>query len=442
MTNAITRQASEQVRRAMEAANSARTVPHFDCLPVHEGEPSHRPERMSSPHYIERALERPALYGAARTTRGHGTHRPPHTRGNCQVSDWFYALRNTFQEPAQPQPRDEECSTEVVAIIAGCYAEGITRSAWKAQLRSAHAEQGPRVTAPAMVFGGKEAPRCASPHDDPLVVEIKVASTIVLRVLIDMGSSVNIITWDCLKMLMHPRRDIIPLVHPILGFSGQEVNPTGMICLLVRFGNKLRSKNLEVDFLVVDVPTAYNGGVLHIRLSTVLMPLLLRSPSLSIQGVGGFVPRVLTLGGRRDKLHLLRVTALIGGPLMLIHIVERGLASSLAPWPGPPQLQPSPTPPLASTTTPSFWLHRRPDQPSAFPNAAAFHRSLHPPGEYLGHGYFLLGDLRGIRSPRMRVKQRDPALIKLVDGHWVQLGKWPLRISKGWLAPEWWGRDP
>ncbi|KAJ8438965.1 hypothetical protein Cgig2_018876 [Carnegiea gigantea] len=41
------------------------------------------------------------------------------------------------QEPAQPQPRDEECLTEVVATIAGGYAEGITRSAWKAQLRSA-----------------------------------------------------------------------------------------------------------------------------------------------------------------------------------------------------------------------------------------------------------------------------------------------------------------
>jgi len=76
--------------------------------------------------------------------------------------------------------------------------------------------------------------------------------------LIDTGSSVDIITWDCLKKLTHPGRQIIPLVHPILGFGGQEVNPTGMIRLPVRFGSKLRSKNLEVDFLVVDVPTTYN----------------------------------------------------------------------------------------------------------------------------------------------------------------------------------------
>jgi len=57
---------------------------------------------------------------------------------------------------------------------------------------------------------------------------------------------------------VHPRRDIVPLVNPILGFGGKEVNPTGMICLPVCFCDKTKSKSLEVDFLVVDVPAAYN----------------------------------------------------------------------------------------------------------------------------------------------------------------------------------------
>ncbi|KAJ8435397.1 hypothetical protein Cgig2_009648 [Carnegiea gigantea] len=41
------------------------------------------------------------------------------------------------QSPAPPPPRDEKYSTEVVATIAGSYVEEITRTAWKAQLRSA-----------------------------------------------------------------------------------------------------------------------------------------------------------------------------------------------------------------------------------------------------------------------------------------------------------------
>ncbi|KAJ8434744.1 hypothetical protein Cgig2_001947 [Carnegiea gigantea] len=109
-----------------------------------------------------------------------------------------------------------------------------------------------------MVFGGKDALRFASPHNNPLVVEMKIASVIVRRILIDTGNFVDIITWDCLKKLAHPGRDIVPLVNPILGFEGQEVNPTGMICLPVHFGDKTKFKSLEVDFLVIDVPMAYN----------------------------------------------------------------------------------------------------------------------------------------------------------------------------------------
>ena len=57
---------------------------------------------------------------------------------------------------------------------------------------------------------------------------------------------------------MHPGGDIVPLVNPILGFGGQEVNPTGMICLPVRFGDKTKSRSLEVNFLIVDVATTNN----------------------------------------------------------------------------------------------------------------------------------------------------------------------------------------
>ena len=63
----------------------------------------------------------------------------------------------------------------------------------------------------------------------------------------------DIITWDCLKKLTYPGRDIIPLVHLIVGFGGQEVNPIGMIRLPSCFGDKVKAKNLEVDFLIVDV---------------------------------------------------------------------------------------------------------------------------------------------------------------------------------------------
>jgi len=90
---------------------------------------------------------------------------------------------------------------------------------------------------------------------------------------------VDIITWNYLKKLTHPRHDIVPLLHPILDFSGQKVRRMGMIRLPVRFGDKLKSKNLEVDFLVADVLTADNVilgcPTLH-KVRAVIAPYLLQ----------------------------------------------------------------------------------------------------------------------------------------------------------------------
>ncbi|KAJ8452572.1 hypothetical protein Cgig2_004908 [Carnegiea gigantea] len=57
MVDAITRQVSEQVKRAMEAASSARLPPAFDYPLVHEGEPSRRLEGIPSPRPAKRGRE-------------------------------------------------------------------------------------------------------------------------------------------------------------------------------------------------------------------------------------------------------------------------------------------------------------------------------------------------------------------------------------------------
>ncbi|KAJ8423403.1 hypothetical protein Cgig2_030570 [Carnegiea gigantea] len=271
----------------MEAVSSARPPPPFDYPLVHEGEPSHRPEGIPSlrPTECGQEISRSDQSSRAqpgqlrqRTAMEPTCHPQPLLHPMQHIPGELLGLRSRSkllgqeertlkvlyeladegqfdrflkrgprllrqeQEPILPPPRDEECSTEAVATIAGGYAEGITRSAWKAQLRSAQTLHDSLL-----------------PHNDPLVIKMKIASAIVRRILIDTGRSVDIITWDCLKKLVHPERDIIPLVNPILGFGGQEVNPTGMIRLPVRFGDKTKSRGFEVDFLVVNVPTAYNG---------------------------------------------------------------------------------------------------------------------------------------------------------------------------------------
>jgi len=71
------------------------------------------------------------------------------------------------------------------------------------------------------------------------------------RILVNTGSTVDIITLDYLKKLTYLGKEIVLLMHPILGIAGQEVNPTGIIRLPLRFGDKVNAKNLEVDFFAL-----------------------------------------------------------------------------------------------------------------------------------------------------------------------------------------------
>ncbi|KAJ8439295.1 LOW QUALITY PROTEIN: hypothetical protein Cgig2_018072 [Carnegiea gigantea] len=144
-------------------------------------------------------------------------------------------------EHTEPQ---EECSIKIVATIVSGYAKGITRLAQKAQIRGTQqvviVEQGSRITVPTIVFHCQEGPHLLSPHTNPLVVELKVANALIHQILIDTEKSIEIITWVRLKRLKHPRREIIPLVHPFRGFGGQEVNPTGLIQY---YSSRIRSRH-------------------------------------------------------------------------------------------------------------------------------------------------------------------------------------------------------
>ncbi|KAJ8446988.1 hypothetical protein Cgig2_006616 [Carnegiea gigantea] len=281
----------------MEPADSARPRPNFDYVPITAASP---PSGLRTYYLLI------TLIGIVRPCSRTGMIDRFLKKGPC-------FLRRE-EEPTQPQSRDEECSTKVVATIARVYAEGMSRSAWKAQLRGSQqvltAEQGARVTVPTMVFGGREAPRFTSPHNDSLVVEMKVASTIVRRILIDTGCFMDIITWDYLKKLTYPRRGIVPLVHPILGFGGQEVNAIGMIRLSLRFSDKLKARNLETDFPVIDVPTAYN--------------IILGRPTLH-RGVGHLVFWAIPFAERRDELYLFSASTLGLSQLALVDIMDVGL---------------------------------------------------------------------------------------------------------------------
>ena len=111
---------------------------------------------------------------------------------------------------------------------------------------------------PDVVIAEADRGKIQTPHDDPMVVELKVANMSVRRILIDTGSSSDIISWSCLKNLKFDEKNLIQVSHPLVGFGGGVIHPAGRIDLPVRIGDKKKGRNHVVRFLVVKDLTAYN----------------------------------------------------------------------------------------------------------------------------------------------------------------------------------------
>ncbi|KFK42631.1 hypothetical protein AALP_AA1G020200 [Arabis alpina] len=105
-----------------------------------------------------------------------------------------------------------------------------------------------------IIFSEADTKDLAMPHNDPLVIELKIEDCNVTRVLIDTGSAVDVIFKDTLKRMDIPDGKIKPSIRPLVGFEGITTMTVGTIKLRVYAGGLIR----DVKFLVVDKSAVYN----------------------------------------------------------------------------------------------------------------------------------------------------------------------------------------
>ncbi|CAL5414717.1 unnamed protein product [Camellia sinensis] len=108
-----------------------------------------------------------------------------------------------------------------------------------------------------MSFSDKDLERIYCPHNGALVVTLRVKDFDVKRILIDQGSSCEIMYYDTFKQLKLQDKDLAPAVSPLIGFNSMPEWPVGKIILPVRAGSVTK----QVEFWVLKVPSTYNGGV-------------------------------------------------------------------------------------------------------------------------------------------------------------------------------------
>ncbi|GAV75381.1 hypothetical protein CFOL_v3_18860 [Cephalotus follicularis] len=79
------------------------------------------------------------------------------------------------------------------------------------------------------------------------------------RILIDSGSSADILYKHAFDQLRIPTDQLKPVKNPLVGFAGEMFHPLGSIDLSMVAGTAPRKTQVEMMFLVVDTPSPYNA---------------------------------------------------------------------------------------------------------------------------------------------------------------------------------------
>ncbi|KAJ9550939.1 hypothetical protein OSB04_014984 [Centaurea solstitialis] len=91
-------------------------------------------------------------------------------------------------------------------------------------------------------------------HHDALVIQLTIGNCSTKRILIDGGSSANVIFADTLKVMGIERSEIVRRSTTLIGFNGDPMNTLGEIILPVY----AKGINKQTKFNVVDCQSAYN----------------------------------------------------------------------------------------------------------------------------------------------------------------------------------------
>ena len=104
-------------------------------------------------------------------------------------------------------------------------------------------------------FSNEDKVGTIQPHDDALVVTLRIGGYDMKRVMIDQGNAADIMYPDLYKGLDWKSENLAAYSSPLVSFEGRMVIPKGQIRLPVQTGIDV----VEVDFIVVDVYSPYTA---------------------------------------------------------------------------------------------------------------------------------------------------------------------------------------
>jgi hypothetical protein len=243
---------------------------HQDQRREADQRPRQGPPRDNRPPRADRART-PPRYDRDR----YGENRDRRERSRERNRDRREGSRD--RERRQEEPRRERSRSrspanrhvlgEIRTISGGFAGGGETQSARKSYARQAKHWEVYNVERPLksrkaesliIGFSDEDYAGVSRPHTDALVVSMRIGNHNVHRILVDNGSSADILYWSAFLHLGINRDKLVPATCPLIGFAGEQVYPVGSIELPVTPGEYPRQRTIMVKFLLVDKPSAYN----------------------------------------------------------------------------------------------------------------------------------------------------------------------------------------
>ena len=104
-------------------------------------------------------------------------------------------------------------------------------------------------------FSNEDKIGTTQPHDNALVVTLRIEGYDVKRMLVDQGSAVEVMYPHLYKGLNLKPEDLTMYDSPLVSFKGKTVTPIGQIRLPIQTGSDM----VEVDFIVVNAYSPYTA---------------------------------------------------------------------------------------------------------------------------------------------------------------------------------------
>ena len=148
------------------------------------------------------------------------------------------------QHPRRDNERPKPPIGDIRMIVGGTAVAGSSKKARKTYLRMVQnvhmtgvVPKTARREGPIIGFSKEDARRLHHPHDDAIVVSLRVEEYNVRRVLVDNGSSADILYYPAFQQMRIDRERLVPKNAPLVGFGGSLVFPLGAVTLSVIVGD-------------------------------------------------------------------------------------------------------------------------------------------------------------------------------------------------------------